>query len=174
MILFNAEEKFHQTQLLPTFRFLKHGDAVVVEAEPKFYGYMAQAILSATLRPLSDLEVRLFAASRTCFEALMTELRPGRSYKDLIELWRLVAKREGVVAGRTMGHGLGLGQDAPLTVPTGDAGHLLVEEGDVLVLKPWVSNEDDSVSVRVGGTVVVGATSAKKLGKCSLMPFVVD
>ena len=63
---------------------LKHGDAVVVEAEPKFYGYMAQAILSATLRPLSDLEARLFAASRTCFEALMTELRPGRSYKDLI------------------------------------------------------------------------------------------
>ena len=60
MILFNAEEKFYQTQLLPTFRCLKHGDAVVVEAEPKFYGYMAQAILSATLRPLSDLEVLTF------------------------------------------------------------------------------------------------------------------
>jgi Xaa-Pro dipeptidase len=173
MILFNADDRFYQTQLLPTFRRLQDGDAVVVEAEPKFYGYMAQAVLSATLRPLSDVEARLFAASRTCFEGLMPELRPGRSYKDLISVWRLLAKREGVVAGRTMGHGLGLGQDPPLTVPTGDAGGLLVEEGDVLVLKPWVSNEEDTVSVRVGGTVVVGATSPKKLGKCGLIPFVV-
>jgi Xaa-Pro dipeptidase len=173
MILFNADNRFYQTQLLPTFRCLEQGDAVVVEAEPKFYGYMAQAILSASLRPLSDLEARLFAASQTCFEVLMTELRPGRSYKDLINVWTLLAKREGVVAGRTMGHGLGLGQDPPLTVPAGDGGSLLVEEGDVLVLKPWVSNEEDTVSVRVGGTVVVGATSPKKLGKCGLMPFVV-
>ena len=165
---------FIRTQLLPTFRCLIRGDAVVVEAEPKFYGYMAQAILSAALRPLSDLEVMLFAASRACFEALLPELRPGRSYKALIDIWKVVATNHGVVAGRTMGHGLGLGQDAPLTVPSGDAGGLVVEEGDVLVLKPWVSNHDDTVSVRVGGTVVVGATAAKKLGKCSLTPFVVN
>ena len=50
----------------------------------------------------------------------------------------------------------------------------MVEEGDVLVLKPWVSNEDDNVSVRVGGTVVVGATSAKKLGKGSLVPIIAN
>jgi Xaa-Pro dipeptidase len=174
MILFNAADKFYQTQLLPTFRCLERGDAVVVEAEPKFYGYMAQAILSATLRPLSDLEARLFGASRTCFEALIAELRPGRSYKELIGIWNAVAKQERVNAGRTMGHGLGLGQDSPLTVPGGNAGDLMVEEGDVLVLKPWVSNKDDNVSVRVGGTVVVGATSAKKLGKGSLVPIVAN
>ena len=72
-----------------------------------------------------------------------------------------------------MGHGLGLGQDGPLTTPSGDAGGLQVEEGDVLVLKPWVSDRDDAVSVRVGGTVVVGRNSARQLGRCGLMPLVI-
>ena len=115
----------------------------------------------------------LFDASQECFDDLLSELRPGRSYADLIQRWKAIANRKGVSAGRTMGHGLGLGQDGPLTTPAGDAGGLQVEEGDVLVLKPWIADNDDTMSVRVGGTVVVGQNSARRLGRCSLMPFVV-
>jgi Xaa-Pro aminopeptidase len=173
MILFNAEKQFTQTHLLPTFRSLEKDDVLMVEAEPKYYGYMAQAVISASLRPLSDQERLLFDASQECFDDLVSELRPGRSYTSLVQKWKAVANRKGVSAGRTMGHGLGLGQDGPLTTPSGDAGGLQVEEGDVLVLKPWVSDADDAISVRVGGTVVVGHSSARRLGRCSLMPFVV-
>jgi Xaa-Pro dipeptidase len=173
MILFNAEKKFTQTHLLPTFRSLEKDDVLMVEAEPKYYGYMAQAVISASLRPLSDQERLLFNASQECFDDLLSELRPGRSYKSLVEKWKAVASRKGVSAGRTMGHGLGLGQDGPLTTPSGDAGGLQVEEGDVLVLKPWVSDDDDAISVRVGDTVVVGHSSARRLGHRSLMPLVV-
>ena len=173
MILFSADKRFWQLQLLPTFRSLENGDVLMVEAEPKYFGYMAQAVISASLRPLTDQERLLFDASQECFDDLLSELRPGRSYADLIQRWKAIANRKGVSAGRTMGHGLGLGQDGPLTTPAGDAGGLQVEEGDVLVLKPWIADNDDTMSVRVGGTVVVGQSSARRLGRCSLMPFVV-
>jgi Xaa-Pro aminopeptidase len=173
MILFSADKRFWQTQLLPTFRALESDDVLMVEAEPKYFGYMAQAVISASLRPLSDRERLLFDTSQECFDALLSELRPGRSYESLIQKWKAIANRNGVSAGRTMGHGLGLGQDGPLTTPSGAAGGLQVEEGDVLVLKPWVSDRDDTISVRVGGTVVVGRSSARRLGRCSLMPLVI-
>lgn len=174
MILFSADKRFWQTQLMPTFRTLERDDVVMVEAEPKYYGYMAQAVLSASLRPLTNLEKSLFAASRACFDELLWQLRPGRSYKSLIEIWKNVARRERATAGRTMGHGLGLGQDGPLIGPLGDAGGLMVEEGDVLVLKPWVSDADETIAVRVGGTIVVGAQSATRIGTCGLDPIVVN
>jgi Xaa-Pro aminopeptidase len=173
MILFSADKRFWQTQLLPTFRTLESDDVLMVEAEPKYYGYMAQAVISASLRPLSNLERLLFDTSQECFDILLSELRPGRGYASLIEKWQAIANRNGVSAGRTMGHGLGLGQDGPLTTPAGDAAALQVEEGDVLVLKPWISDRDETVSVRVGGTVVVGQHSARRLGRCSLMPLVI-
>jgi Xaa-Pro aminopeptidase len=173
MLLVSADKRFWQLQLLPTFRSLESDDVLMVEAEPKYFGYMAQAVISASLRPLSDQERLLFDTSQECFDNLLSELRPGRSYASLIQKWRAIANRKGVSAGRTMGHGLGLGQDGPLTTPTGDAGGLQVEEGDVLVLKPWIADNDDTMSVRVGGTVVVGQSSARRLGQCSLLPFVV-
>ena len=110
MILFNAEKQFTRTHLLPTFRSLEKGDVLMVEAEPKYYGYMAQAVISASLRPLSDQERLLFDVSQECFDDLLSKLRPGRSYKSLVEEWNALAKCKGVLAGRTMGHGLGLGQ----------------------------------------------------------------
>ena len=173
MILFSAEKAFWQTQLMPTFRSLEQGDVLMVEAEPKFYGYMAQAVISASLRPLTDLEKRMFDASQECFHELLSEMRPGRSYKSLIEFWNASAKRRGLSAGRTMGHGLGLGQDGPLTTPSGDAGGMMVEEGDVLVLKPWISDNEDTVAVRVGATVVVESHKARRLGQYDLAPLVV-
>jgi Xaa-Pro aminopeptidase len=173
MILFSTEKRFWQTQLLPTFRSLERDDVLMVEAEPKVFGYMAQAVISASLRPLSNQERSMFDTSLECFDELLSAMRPGRSYKDLIETWKVRAKRRGFSAGRTMGHGLGLGQDGPLTTPSGDAGGMMVEEGDVLVLKPWISDIDDTVAVRVGATVVVGENTARRLGHYKLAPLVV-
>ena len=173
MLLVGTGPRIWQTQLLPTFRRLDAGDAVVIEAEPKYYGYMAQCVDTVALRPLSSLEAKLFDVSHDCFAMLLEALRPGASYRELIGGWERFATSAGCVAGRTMGHGLGLGQDGPLTTPGGAADDLAVEEGDCLVLKPWISNPDDTVSVRVGGTVVVGPRGAHRLGRVPLRPLVV-
>lgn len=172
MILFSADKRFWQTQLLPTFRNLEADDIVLVEAEPKFYGYMAQSVISASLRPLSNAERRLFDASQACFDEILSALVPGRTYKSAVEIWKTTASKFGATAGRTMGHGLGLGQDGPLISTTGALSDATVEEGDVLVLKPWVCNDDDTIAIRVGGTVVVGEQSSHRIGTCSLQPHI--
>jgi Xaa-Pro aminopeptidase len=173
MILFSAAPKLWQTQLLPTFRQLAGGDILLIEAEAKYAGYMAQAVDTVSLRPFSAAEERLIAVSEECFHMLLTELRVGVSYASLIERWEAFARRAGCRAGRTMGHGLGLGQDAPLTTPGGKAGGLDVEEGDCLVIKPWISDVDDQISARVGGTVIIGRDGARRLGTAALRPHLV-
>jgi len=59
-----------------------------------------------------------------------------------------------------------------LISPSGEAGGLEVEEGDVLVLKPWDCDDDDTVAIRVGGTVIVERHGARRLGQCSLSPHI--
>jgi hypothetical protein len=49
----------------------------------------------------------------------------------------------------------------------------MVEEGDCFVLKPWVADEKDTVSVRVGCLVVVEAKGARRIGQGSIEPVVV-
>jgi hypothetical protein len=51
---------------------------------------------------------------------------------------------------------------------------LIVEEGDCFVLKPWVADEQDTMSVRVGGLVVVEAGGARRVGQADLEPVVVS
>ena len=89
MILIGAARRIWQTQLLPTFRKLDGQDVVMIEAEPKYYGYMAQAVDTVSLRPLSDVEARLFDVSHECFQVLLDAMRPGVAYADLISRWDL-------------------------------------------------------------------------------------
>ena len=172
MLLFSAGQRAWQTQLLPTFRTLKPDDIVMIEAEPKYYGYMAQSIDTISMRALEKSEAELFDRSLECFDTLLEAFRPGKSYADLIAIWEAFARKRGCTPGRTMGHGLGLGQDGPLTVPGGRADGMIVEEGDCFVLKPWISDQSDTISVRVGGTVVVERNGARRMGECPLRPLV--
>jgi Xaa-Pro aminopeptidase len=172
MVLIGSGSRMWQTQLQPSFRCLAADDIVLVEAEPKFYGYMAQTVDTVSMRPLTRDEAHLLAVSHDCFWALSETMRPGVSYREAIAAWTALARKAGRRPGRTMGHGLGLGQDGPLTTPDGGADGWVIEENDCFVLKPWISDESDRVSGRVGGTVVIERNGARKLGQAQLQPFV--
>jgi Xaa-Pro aminopeptidase len=165
MMLFNADPRIWQTHLLPRFRSLQSDDIVVVEAEAKYFGYIAQAVETIALRPLSRHEQLLLDVSKDCFDAIVSVMKPGVAYADLIAMWERTASGPGRQAGRTMGHGLGQGQDLPLTVRGGTAGGAIVEEGDCFVLKPWVEDQGGTISARVGANVVVGPQGAAVLGR---------
>jgi len=173
MMLFFADKRMWQTQLAPTHRNLESDDIIMIEADTKYLGYTSQAVDTVSLRKFTAQEWKLFDVSRNCFHGILEAMRPGRSYAELIELWQRLAKQPQTIAGRSMGHGLGLGQDAPLTVPDGNGQGLMVEEGDCFVLKPWVSDEQDTMSARVGGLVVVEAGGARRIGQGDLEPAVV-
>jgi Xaa-Pro aminopeptidase len=175
MVLLGCSSTMLQTQLLPEFRRVADGDVFLLEAEPKFYGYMAQSVRTVSMRPLSRTEGDVLSTSESCFDQLLAAMRPGESYRKLIEIWKKAARREGLRPGRSMGHGLGLGQDRPWTTPAGLLfdDDLPIEEGDCFVLKPWVQNERETVSGRVGDTVVVGAGGARRLGSANISPVLI-
>ena len=163
MILFNADPQIWQTHLMPRFRTVTADDVVVLEAEAKFLGYIAQSVETVPLRRLSSTEAHLLDVSKSCFNEIVGAMKPGVRYADLIALWEKSAAGTGHKAGRTMGHGIGQGQDLPLTTRGGTAGGLVVEEGDCFVLKPWVEDEAGTVSLRFGANVVVGNRGATTL-----------
>ncbi len=175
MFLFAAEPRMWQTHLLPNSkRLLCKEDVLIIEADTKYLGYTAQAVDTVSLRPFTSIERRLFDISTECFHLILQAMRPGCPYSELVRLWDKTARSAGLKAGRTMGHGLGLGQDGPVTRPAGDAGALIVEAGDCFVLKPWISNADDSISARVGGLVIVEEKATRRAGKMELGPYVVQ
>jgi Xaa-Pro aminopeptidase len=167
MILFNADPQMWQTHLMPRFRRVTADDVVVLEAEAKFFGYIAQSVETVPLRQLSSTEAYLLDVAKSCFDAILDAMKPGVPYADLIALWEKSAAGNDRKAGRTMGHGIGQGQDVPLTTRGGKAGGLVVEEGDCFVLKPWVEDEAGTISLRFGANVVVGHRGATTLAAAS-------
>jgi Xaa-Pro aminopeptidase len=163
MILFSADPQMWQTHLLPRFRRVTADDVIVIEAETKFCGYIAQSVETVAMRPLSRTEQLLLDVSQACFDAVLAAMKPGVAYADLIALWEKAAAGADHQPGRTMGHGLGLGQDGPLTARGGNAGGAMVEEGDCFVLKPWVEDRAGTVAARVGANVVVESRGAVRL-----------
>jgi Xaa-Pro aminopeptidase len=176
MMLLGCSPTMVQTHLEVEFRRIKDDDILLLEAEPKVFGYASQAVQTVSMRPLTQEEEGILKASQACFDALFEALRPGGSYRDLIELWQRTAKREGWLPGRSMGHGLGLGQDLPWTTRAGLAFRqdMAIEEGDCFVLKPWVANVNDTVAGRIGAAVVVGAAGAKRLSLADNSPLHVN
>jgi Xaa-Pro aminopeptidase len=173
MMLLGCAPTMVQTHLDVEFRQIRDDDILLLEAEPKLFGYASQTIQTVSMRPLSTEEDEILKASSTCFSVLFEALKPGASYRDLIDLWNRTAKREGWSAGRSMGHGLGLGQDLPWTTRAGLAFRhdMAVEEGDCFVLKPWVTNAAETVSGRVGAPLVVEAGGARRLNSVDNSPL---
>jgi Xaa-Pro dipeptidase len=165
MMLFNADSHMWQTHLLPRFRRLQADDVIMIEAEAKYFGYIVQSVETIALRPLRASETRLLDVSKECFDTVLAAMKPGVPYADLIALWEKTAAGTDHHAGRTMGHGLGQGQDLPLTTRGGTAGGAVVEEGDCFVLKPWIEDRAGTVSARVGANVVVESHGAKRIGQ---------
>jgi Xaa-Pro aminopeptidase len=175
MFLFAAESRMWQTHLQPNSqRLLDAQDVLMIEADTKFLGYTAQAVDTVSLRPFTPLERRLFDVSAECFHSILDAMRPGRPYSELLRIWEKTARAGGCLPTRTIGHGLGLGQDGPVTRPSGDAAGMIVEEGDCFVLKPWISDTNDSMSVRVGGLVIVEKALTRRASKMALAPYVVS
>jgi Xaa-Pro aminopeptidase len=169
MILFSADARMWQTHLLPRFRRVTADDVIVIEAEAKFYGYIAQSVETVAMRPTSQTEQMLLDISQACFDAILAAMKPGTAYADLIALWEKTASGANYQPGRTMGHGLGLGQDGPLTTRGGKAGGAIVEDGDCFVLKPWVEDRAGTIAARIGANVTVESRGAVRLGRADML-----
>ena len=173
MFLLGCAPTMSETQVDVAFRRVDENDILLLEAEPKFFGYAAQAIQTLGMRRLTQEEEGLLQTSQACFEVLLDAMKPGRSYLDLIDLWHKTAARDGRVAARTMGHGIGLGQDLPWTSGSGLVAQsdMMIEVGDCFILKPLIANAAGKASGRVGAPVVVDDAGARRLNAVDIAPI---
>ncbi len=157
-------------------RALERGDIFNMELEAKYGGYIAQTIQAGCLGDRPPELVRAFEASCRIFDALLKIIRPGVSYQKILSEYQRMVREAGSIPKGMLLHGRGLGEDRPQITGEMDQSvygrpqytmHLdcLVEEGNVLVLKPAAMAEDTPDTIRCGDTVAVESSGARRLGK---------
>jgi len=157
-------------------RPLQAGDMINTELEAKYGGYIAQTVQAACLGERPKELVRAFEVSCQVFDELLKVIKPGKTYREIIQAYQGMVRESGHIPKGMLLHGRGLGEDRPQITGEADLSlyglpqytmHLEnpVEEGNVFVLKPGAMPEDAPDSIRCGDTLAVTATGVKRLGK---------
>jgi Xaa-Pro aminopeptidase len=94
-------------------------------------------------------------------DALIAACRPGNTGADLYRAWENAGNPESVVP---LAHGLGLGTEPPL-IGLGRGGDAAIDEGMVLSVQSWVSEEG------VGGCLERGTVRIETTGPTALTRY---
>jgi len=159
-------------------RPLQAGDMINTEIEAKYGGYIAQTVQAACLGKIpADLK-RAFDVSVKVFDDLVKFMKPGVSYRAVVQFFQKLVREAGFIPKGMLLHGRGIGEDRPQI--TGEVEgdmytsatytqhlDLPLVEGNVFVLKPGAMPGDAPDSIRCGDTVVIEKNGTRRLGKRS-------
>lgn len=157
-------------------RPLQAGDMINTELEAKYGGYIAQTVQAACLGKIAPELKRAFDASVAVFEELVKFMKPGVSFRQVVEHYRKLVRESGHTPKGMLLHGRGIGEDRPQITGEIDGDtynsatytmhlDLPMVEGNVFVLKPGAMPGDAPDSIRCGDTVVITKDGARRLGK---------
>jgi Xaa-Pro dipeptidase len=157
-------------------RPLEPGDMINTELEAKYGGYIAQTVQAACLGKIPRDLKQAFDASVTVFDELVRFMKPGITFRAVVNHYRKLVRESGHTPKGMLLHGRGIGEDRPqITGETdGDVYNsatytmhldLPLTEGNVFVLKPGAMPAAAPDSIRCGDTVVIGPDGARRLGK---------
>ena len=150
---------------LPTRRPLQRGDFICTELQARYAGCDAAGAQCLSLGPPVAEYRDIFEVQQEAVGLCHNLLRPGES------LGSIAAKLNGLSTQRfdvrTVMHGRGMGDDAPLAifgVRDATMADWVMEENSCFVVKPIVSTKDRSKWVYWGDTVVCTPTGGRRLG----------
>jgi Xaa-Pro aminopeptidase len=149
----------------PSFRTLQTGDALAIEIEGRWGGYIAQLDQQFSIGPapqdLKDGMQLTFESYNRVFEAM----KPGVTVAELLKEGEVKGMNGRGEAGLTM-HGRGTGDDGPLVTTSRDPALLAVEmrEGCSMIIKPSARVDGKADYGHWGETVVIRAHGAERLG----------
>lgn len=157
-------------------RPLQAGDMINTELEAKYGGYIAQTVQAACLGKIAPELKRAFDASVAVFAELVKFMKPGVSFRQVVEHYRKLVQASGHTPKGMLLHGRGIGEDRPQITGEVDGDtynsatytmhlDLPLVEGNVFVLKPGAMPGDAPDSIRCGDTVVITKDGARRLGK---------
>jgi len=158
----------HQYRRLqqPVDRVLGPGDALDLEVEGRYSGYIGQADDTFGFGAVPDGVRAAHAAAVAMFNRALALMKPGVTFGELIAACDSAGRSNGAKARLTL-HGRGVGDDGPLI--TGGPVSQRVRErplavGNVFILKPSAEIEGTGLVGRWGDTVVVREQGAQRLG----------
>ena len=157
-------------------RPLQAGDMINTELEAKYGGYIAQTVQAACLGKIPVELKRAFDASVNVFDELVKFMKPGVSYRAVVEFYQKLVREAAFIPKGMLLHGRGIGEDRPQITGESEGDmytsatytqhlDLPLVEGNVFVLKPGAMPSDAPDSIRCGDTVVVEKNGARRLGK---------
>jgi Xaa-Pro dipeptidase len=157
-------------------RPLEPGDMINTELEAKYGGYIAQTVQAACLGTIAPELKRAFDASVTVFDELVRFMKPGITFRAVVNHYRKLVRESGHTSKGMLLHGRGIGEDRPQITGEMDGDvynsatytmhlDLSLTEGNVFVLKPGAMPAAAPDSIRCGDTVVIGRDGARRLGK---------
>lgn len=157
-------------------RPLQAGDMINTELEAKYGGYIAQTVQAACLGKIPAQLKQAFDVSVKVFDELVKYMKPGVSYRQVVDFYQKLVREAGFTPKGMLLHGRGIGEDRPQV--TGEVQgdiyttatytqhlDLPLVEGNVFVLKPGAMPGSAPDSIRCGDTVVIENAGARRLGK---------
>jgi Xaa-Pro aminopeptidase len=146
--------------LKPMYRIANEVDAV-------FGGLIAQEQQPIFLGPIPEAWKSAIEVQRDLYYAALEQLRPSRPFAELMDLVNAFGEKRGAKSIMLM-HGRGYGDDGPLFTPQNRGARnrdVLIEKGNVFIMKPIVKTADDSFDTSWGGCVLVTDNGGEPLVK---------
>jgi methionyl aminopeptidase len=133
---------------VPSFkRQLRAGDLVNIDVSAELDGYFSDTGISVAVGEVSPVASRLLAAAQLAQRDAMDAAQPGARLRDLGRAVQRRARRCGFrVIKNLSGHGIGRDLHESPSVPSTDDGQRMVlREGLVLAIEPFLSISADHV-----------------------------
>jgi Xaa-Pro dipeptidase len=146
--------------LKPMYRIANEVDAV-------FGGLIAQEQQPIFLGPIPEAWKSAIEVQRDLYYEALEQLRPGQPFAELMDFVNAFAEKRGAKSIMLM-HGRGYGDDGPLFTPQNRGARnrdVLIEKGNVFIMKPIVKTADDSFDTSWGGCVLVTDSGGEPLVK---------
>jgi Xaa-Pro aminopeptidase len=147
---------------LASDRPIAEGDLVVLAPGALYAGYeagLARTRVAGNAAPAGTAD--LAARCARGMDALIAACRPGNTGADLYRAWENAGNPDPEVL---LAHGLGLGAEPPL-IGLGRGGNATIEEGMVLSVQSWVTEEG------VGGCLERGTVRIESSGPSALTRY---
>ena len=148
-------------------RFLQPGYRIANEVDAVFGGLIAQEQQPIVLGPIPDTWKPAIEAQRDLYYAGLEILTPGRPFAEFMDFVNTFGEKR-VLKSLMILHEHGYGDDGPLFTPQNRGGgnrDVLIEKGNVFIVKPIVSSADGSFDTSWGGCVLVTEKGGEPLVK---------
>ncbi len=149
----------------PSFRNFQRGDALHIEIEGRWGGYIAQIDQCFSIGPANQDYKDGVKLAFEAFDRVLDKMKPGVTVGELLEAANITGMDGRGSSSLTM-HGRGTGDDGPGTflAKTPELLNGTIDENCVMIVKPSMRIEGSESYYGWGDSVVVRKNGAERLG----------